>query len=453
MKQRVPVAVWAGLGLVAAVALAWWWQRPASSGTEAGAPAAQRTMGEAGPVGGPGNGARPAAGSGSPGRGAGGGPSGLGGPVAVEVRPVQVGPLADEAQAVGTLRARQSVVLRPEVAGRVVAIGFADGAAVRRGQLLFQLDDALPRAELAQAEAQLAVQQANLRRTEELVAQGFVAQRTLDENRAALAVAQAQVELARARWQRTRLVAPFDGLAGIRSVDVGEYVKDGAELVRLEDVSQLLLDFRLPERLQPRVRPGQTVRVRVDAWPQREFTARVQAIDPVIEPNGRALAVRAALQQPDAALKPGMFARVTLELARFEQALRVPEEAIVPQGQQFWVWRLDGSAEAPQAQRVAVQLGLRQDGWVQVTQGLQAGDRVVVAGHQRLQRDGTLVRIVDPARSPTAGVPSAAAAAAASAGQGASAASSTTDVQPQGKASPAFTGSAVPQPMAPRSGP
>jgi len=107
-------------------------------------------------------------------------------------------------------RARQSVVLRPKVAGWVVAVGFVDGATVRRGQLLFSLDDALPRAELAQAVAQLAVHQANLRRTEELVAQGFVAQCTLDESRAAVAVAQAQVELARTRWQRTRLLAPFD---------------------------------------------------------------------------------------------------------------------------------------------------------------------------------------------------------------------------------------------------
>ena len=166
-----------------------------------------------------------------------------------------------------------------------------------------------------------------------------------------------------------------------------------------------------------------------------------------------ALAVRAALQQPDAALKPGMFARVTLELARFEQALRVPEEAIVPQGQQFWVWRLDGSAEAPQAQRVAVQLGLRQDGWVQVTQGLQAGDRVVVAGHQRLQRDGTSVRIGDPTQSSPSGVSSAIAAAAAFAHQGASAVSPAADFQVDGNASPAPTVSATPGPVTPRSSP
>ncbi|WP_161595510.1 efflux RND transporter periplasmic adaptor subunit [Tepidimonas charontis] len=398
----------AAAALVAAAALAWWWQRAApvgvargpaaaapAPGADAGTPAARADSTGTGGSAAPGSGGR--------------GPGGPGAAVAVEVQPVQLGPLVEEAQAVGTLRARQSVVLRPEIAARVVAIGFADGARVRRGQLLFQLDDALPRAELAQAEAQLAVQQANLRRTEELVAQGFVAQRTLDEARAAVAVAQAQVELARARLQRTRLTAPFDGVAGIRRVDAGEYVRDGAELVRLDDLGELLLDFRLPERLQARVQPGQMVRVRVDGWPERELSARVQAIDPVIDPDGRALAVRARLLSPPASLKPGMFARVTVELARVEQAIRVPEEAVVPQGQQFWVWRLDPAAATPQAQRVAVQLGLRRDGWVQVTHGLQPGDRVVVAGHQRLQRDGSAVRIVEPQRSGSGAPPAASA--------------------------------------------
>jgi len=212
MKQRVRVVVWASLGLAAAVVLVWWWQRPASLATQAGAPAAQRAADAIVPGGSPGVGVWLSAAPESPTRVAGaraGGPVG-GGPVAVEVQSVQLGPRAEEVQAVGTPRARQSVVLRPKVAGWVVAVGFVDGATVRRGQLLFSLDDALPRAELAQAVAQLAVHQANLRRTEELVAQGFVAQCTLDESRAAVAVAQAQVELARTRWQRTRLLAPFD---------------------------------------------------------------------------------------------------------------------------------------------------------------------------------------------------------------------------------------------------
>ena len=383
--------------LAVVAAAGWWWQRmPAgTAGAGAGSVAGGASTAAAGaasgaPRGGAGPGSGPG-GSGGPGRG---------GPPVVEVAIVQAVPLVQEAQAVGTLLARQRVAIRPEVAGRIVAIGFADGAPVRKGQVLFQLDDTLQQAELAQAQAQLAVQQANLRRNEELVAQGFVAQRVLDESRAAVQVAQAQVALAQARLQRMRLLAPFDGVAGIRQVHVGEYVKDGTELVHLEDTSRLVVDFRLPERWQPQVRVGQALRLRMDARPQQDVLARVQAIDPALDADGRALIVRAQIEQGQQGLQPGMFARVALELGRDPAALMVPEEAIVPQGQQFWVWRLrpaEGDAP-PQAERVSVRLGVRRDGRVQVVEGLQPGDTIVVAGQQRLQRDGTPVRVIDPNR-------------------------------------------------------
>ncbi|MFN3610533.1 efflux RND transporter periplasmic adaptor subunit [Tepidimonas sp.] len=400
-----PVAWLAGAALIALAVGAWWWLRPAPSGAGAGAAVgAAAPVAPAGPATTPSGGTpggRPG-GPGTAGPGGAGAPAGpgRGGPPAVEVAPVQTAPIVEEAQAVGTLAARQRVVVRPEVAGRIVAIGFADGAPVRKGQLLVQLDDALPRAELAQAQAQLAVQQANLRRNEELVAQGFVAQRVLDESRAAVQVAQAQVDLAQARLARMRIVAPFDGVTGIRAVHVGEYVKDGAELVHLEDLSQLVVDFRLPERLQPRVRVGQPLRLQLDARPGQTVPARIVAIDPALDADGRALVVRAALDGGRHGLQPGMFVRVALELGRDDAALLVPEEAIVPQGQQFFVWRVRPAAgdALPEVERVAVRLGLRRDGKVQVTQGLQAGETIVVAGQQRLQRDGTPVRIVDPNR-------------------------------------------------------
>jgi membrane fusion protein (multidrug efflux system) len=150
---------------------------------------------------------------------------------------VKTARLQDDAQAVGSLRSRQSVTLKPETAGRVSRIAFADGAMVRRGQLLVQLDDTLQRAELSQAQAQLSIARANLKRNEELLAQNFVAARVVDESRAALQVAEAQVDLAQARMQRMRITAPFDGTLGLRSINLGQYVKDGDELVNLEDTS------------------------------------------------------------------------------------------------------------------------------------------------------------------------------------------------------------------------
>lgn len=363
----------------------------------------------------------------------------------VEVAKVVETTLVDESQAVGTLRSRQSVMLRPEVAGRVTALGFTDGARVRRGQLLVQLDDRLQQAELQQAQAQLAVAEANHRRNQELVAQKFVAQRVLDESAAALQVAQAQRALAEARLARMRIVAPFDGVVGLRNVNVGDYVKDGADLVNLEDLSTLLVDFRLPERDLARLRVGQPVRLELDALPGRRFEGRVEAVDPLVDANGRAAAVRASLPNTAAlrldaargsasapasasraaasvprssplagpsALRPGMFARVTVVFGVRENALVVPEEAIQPQaGKQFVIKVVEPSAVpgtataalSPEIRSVSlrqeVQLGLRRQGKVEIRQGLQAGDTVVVAGQQRLQRDGTPVRVVEGARA------------------------------------------------------
>jgi len=379
MTRRAIYWAAAAIGIGAASAAAWWWQRqPAPSDKPAlAAPAA---------------GGSPAAGARGP-----------GGPPSVEVAQVATTRLVDEAQSVGTLRSRQSVVLKPEVSGRVVRIAFQDGARVSQGQLLIQLDDALQRAELSQAQAQLSIARANLRRNEELVAQNFVAQRVLDESRANLQVAEAQVQLAEARLSRMRLVAPFAGNIGIRNVNLGDYVKDGTELVNLEDTSQLYVDFRLPERYQARVRVGQVVSVELDALPGRSFEARVAAVDPLVEATGRALLVRATLPSAgDAPLKPGLFARVNVVMSVDAGALTVPEEAVVPQGgrQTVVVLKREGEGEQVRwvSRRVDVKVGLRRAGQVQVLEGLQAGDTVVVAGQQRLQRDGTAVRVVDLSR-------------------------------------------------------
>ncbi|MDP2416127.1 MAG: efflux RND transporter periplasmic adaptor subunit [Hydrogenophaga sp.] len=370
----VVVAV-AGIGLASAGA--WWFQNRAAPPTAAAAAS----------LGGPPK-AAPAGG---------GRPAGVPG---VEVTQVKTLRIQDDAQAVGTLRSRQSVTLRPEVSGRIAHIGFADGARVRRGQLLVQLDDVLQRAELSQAQAQLSMAQANLKRNQELVAENFVAQRVLDESQANLQVAEAQVALAQARLQRMRVTAPFDGTVGLRSINLGEYVKDGADLVNLEDTSALLVDFRLPERYQTRIKPGQSVQVQLDALPGQSFAARVQAVDPLLDANGRSVAVRAVLPpSPAGDLRPGMFARVLTVFSVNEVALVVPEEALVPQGGKQFVFKLEKEGEGDAAKlvsrRTEVQLGVRQGAQVQVLAGVAEGDTVVVAGQQRLQRDGTAVRVVD----------------------------------------------------------
>ena len=321
----------------------------------------------------------------------------------VEVVRVKSLSLQDDALAVGTLRSRQSVTLKPEVSARVARIAFADGAQVKAGQLLVQLDDTLQRAELSQAQAQLSIAQANLKRNQELVAQNFVAQRVVEESQANLQVAEAQVALADARMQRMRITAPFGGTLGLRSINLGQYVGVGDELVNLEDTSVLTVDFRLPERYQTRLAPGQAVQVQLDAFPGRSFEAKVLAVDPLLDANGRSIAVRAVMP-PTAGnvLRPGMFARVLTIFSINDAALVVPEEALVPQAGKQFVYRLqtqgEGDARKMVSQRVEVEVGVRRGAEVQVVKGLALNDTVVVAGQQRLLRDGTVVRVLDMSR-------------------------------------------------------
>ncbi len=433
----------------------------------------------------------------------------------VELGQVKKVTLRDDTEAVGTLRSSQNVMLRPEVAGRVLSLGFADGARVRAGQVLVQMDDTLQRAEVQQSLAQLSVAKANHKRNQELVAQNFLAQRAMDESAAALQVADAQLGLSCARLERMRLIAPFNGVVGIRNVNVGDYVKDGADLINLENIGSLYVDYRLPERFQTKVMPGQTIEVKLDAFAGRMFKAKVEAVDPLIDANGRSIGVRAVLAntagepivaaggkasgpgipassapavntasssagapsvQTNSApanrgttlpspqslgcapnmfdrtrvsaggeqtgpLRPGMFARVTAVFAVKPNALVVPEEAIVPQaGKQFVIKAIapdalpapaaSAAASAPVlppdtklvSQRVEVKLGIRRGGQVEITEGLNEGDAIVVAGQQRLQKDGSPLRVVELGRGPAS---AASAPASQSASSAASAASST----------------------------
>jgi RND family efflux transporter MFP subunit len=234
--------------------------------------------------------------------GAGRGQNGPGGPTGVEVAKVEVTRLQDDAQSVGSMRSRQNVMLRPEVAGRVQSMGFTDGARVRKGDVIVQLDDVLQRAEIRQADAQVSIARANLKRNQELVAQSFIAQRVVDESAANMQVVEAQLALACARWDRMRVVAPFDGTVGIRNINIGDYVKDGADLVNIEDLSSMYVDFKLPERFQGKLRRDQQVEIQLDAMPGRTFKATVEAIDPQIDANGRSISVRAVM--PNTAGEP-----------------------------------------------------------------------------------------------------------------------------------------------------
>lgn len=301
--------------------------------------------------------------------------------IPVEASPVRVGPIAEEITAVGSLRSNETVMIRPEIAGRVARIAFEEGRPVKAGEVLVMLDDSVPRAELADAQAKETLARANAARAEELYGRGAGSARARDEAHATLLTARAAVELMRARLEKHALLAPFDGIAGLRQVSPGGYVAEGAAIVNVESIDPIKVDFRVPELYLRALRPGQTLRVRVDAWPGEDFTGEVYAIDPAVDTAGRAIAIRARMPNPDGRLRPGLFARVTLALRSADTAILVPENAIVPVAQGAIVMKIvDGRAQ-PQP----VRLGIRRGAEVQVTEGLAAGDVVVTAGHMKLQ--------------------------------------------------------------------
>ncbi|MCK0508431.1 efflux RND transporter periplasmic adaptor subunit [Aromatoleum anaerobium] len=311
-------------------------------------------------------------------------------PVGVETVTVTSETVADDVTAVGTLRSNESVVLRPEVAGRIAAIRFREGGPVRRGEVLVELDAAVQQAEVQQAKANLALAEANYGRTDDLFKRKFLSHTARDEAASQLEVARANMALAQAHLERTRIRAPFAGVVGIRNVSVGDYVKEGDDLVNLEDIATLKVDFRLPENYLARVRPGQTLELTSDAIPGQRFEARVAAIDPLVDEQGRSVVMRATLPNEGLRLRPGMFARVRLILQQRADVAILPEEALVsaPGNVQFVYRVVDGKA-----QRVEVSTGVRRGTRVEVVRGLQAGDVVVTAGQLKL-RDGAPVRVV-----------------------------------------------------------
>jgi membrane fusion protein (multidrug efflux system) len=328
----------------------------------------------------------------------GGPPGGMAQPV--ETARVVAVDLALDATAVGSLRSNESVVLRPETAGRISAINFRDGMAVAKGSLLVGLDAATQAAEFEQAKANLGLAQANQKRTQELFEKKFISQQSLDNTGAALKVQEAAVALAQAKLDKTRIKAPFTGVVGIRNVSVGDYVKEGQELINLEDISTLKIDFRLPESYLGQLKPGQSVEVSSDALPGQRFTAVLDAINPLIDTNGRAISCRAHLSNAGAKLRPGMFVRVRLILEQRSNVLLIPEQALVPDAKAPYVFRVsDGKVT-----RTPVKPGIRRNAQVEIIEGLQAGDEVVTAGQLKL-RDGASVRALAAAAAPAAAQP------------------------------------------------
>jgi membrane fusion protein, multidrug efflux system len=317
----------------------------------------------------------------------------------VKVVPAKIARAVIETGAVGSLRADEAIVIRPEVAGRIERIAFDEGQRVQKGALLARLDAAETRALVASSRAQAGLDKQRLERAADLRKKGFISQQALDEAQSNHARSVAKQREDEAKLAKAEIRAPFSGVAGLRQVSEGAYVAAGTDIARLEKIDQLKLDFRVPEMFLSQLKSGLAVSVAVDSFPQQNFPGKIYAIEPAVDEQTRTLLVRARVANPELKLRPGMFARVQLTLGARENAVWIPEEAIVPRGQDSYVFRVVDS----KAELVQVHTGTRKVGEVEIMKGLAGGDLVVTEGTQRLA-PGMMVSII-PNAKPAAEIP------------------------------------------------
>lgn len=313
-------------------------------------------------------------------------------PVVVEAARVSTVQLPQSLNAVGSLRSDETIVLRPEIAGRVSQINFREGEPVAKGQVLVKLDDSVQQADLDRARANLTLSKTKHERSIDLRNKGFISSQALDEAENNLKVAQADSELMNARISKATIRAPFSGTIGLRQISVGDYVKEGQDMVNLESLDPLKVDFRVPELALSQVSNGQMLQITLDAIPDKTYDGKVVAINPLIDANGRSIVIRAQVPNRDGRLRPGMFARVRLFTSTSKDTLVVAEESLFPLGDDKYVYKVvDGKA-----MRQKIEIGQRREGRVEVVNGLAPEDVVVTAGVIKL-RDGAPVTIANTA--------------------------------------------------------
>jgi len=316
------------------------------------------------------------AGGPDPAGGGGGPPMGL----PVEVVVARTDTVRDEIGATGQIEAVQSIDLRPEVDGRIVAIVIREGQEVDQGTPLFKVDDAQLKAQVAQLEAQRDLANQALARVKELAQQSASSTADLEQAEASARSAQAEYDLQRIRLDRTTVRAPFAGVVGQRYVSLGDYVTTSTKLASLHTVNPQRAAFQVPERFARQLRPGQHVSFRVAAIAGRDFTGEVDFVDPVVQLPGRTILVKARVPNPAHLLQPGMFIEARLVTAVRPQAVVVPEDAVVPAEGSSFVWVVaDGKAD-----RRKVTLGVRTPGFVEVMDGVKSGEQVVTGGLELL---------------------------------------------------------------------
>lgn len=313
-------------------------------------------------------------------------------PMPVEVSPVMVQTVEDKFEGVGTIEALEAVTVVGEIDATVKALPFNEGGFIRRGELIAQLDDSQLAAELARAEALRAQSKSTYDRIKSIVDQGAGAPQDLDDAAAALKVAEANLALAKARFDKTRITAPFDGIIGARKVSVGTFLRSGQALADLANIDAIRVNFSAPERFLSQLSQGATVAVSAAAFSGDKLKGEIIVIEPMIDQATRSARVVAHVLNVGRKFRPGMSANVSAVLSEHPNALTIPNEAIFGSGNQSFVFVVKSDSTVA---RVPLTLGTRMADVVEVLDGLQAGMIVVRAGHQKLF-DGGKVNPMTP---------------------------------------------------------
>ena len=328
-------------------------------------------------------------------------PSGFAMPV--ETSKVKIEKIYEEAITVGTIKANESVMMRPEIAGRVIKIYFQEGQKVAQGDLLVKLDDSIYQASVAESEASLSFSEAKNQRQVSLYKQNYTSGGKKDEAIAKLRMDEAILKRKKADLEKTGIFAPFEGLVGLRKISPGDYVQAGQDIVELVNLDPIKVEFSLPEIYFPRLKTGQKIQLTSDVLPGRKFEGKIFAIHPVVNESGRNLELKGLLSNIPSSTEeethgfpiiPGMFVRVRVILQTRENVLVIPEEAIIMQGEKHFVYKVQDS----KAKLTPVKIGVRSQGRVEIREGLSRNDDVITAGQIKIG-DGMPVKIVSGKKS------------------------------------------------------
>jgi membrane fusion protein (multidrug efflux system) len=302
-------------------------------------------------------------------------------PIPVEVARAGQGMVQDRFEAIGTIEAIDAITVVAEIDAAVISIPFTEGSAVAKGELLAQLDDSQLAAEVARAGALLAQNRSSYERVKQVVEQKAAAPQDLDDAAAALKVAEANLDLARARFAKTRIIAPFDGIVGTRKISKGAFLRAGQAVTELANIDAIRVLFSAPERFLPLMKVGASVRVSTSAYGDFSMVGQILAIEPILDSQTRSARVVARVSNKGRKFRPGMSANVSAVLSQRDNAITIPAEAVFASGSESLVFVVNRDSTVA---RKALTLGTRMADVVEVLSGLDPDATVVRAGHQKL---------------------------------------------------------------------